>query len=1180
MMARHKSAVATGLLCLVLLLAGRPALAATYRHVTESFALIDPATHTDIVWTRAPGPPANACSGASAPIDDDISQEIPLGFSFRFGTVAYTSVRVMSNGRLQFNNSFCGYGTQRVGPPRRYPYDYPYFRLQRTLRVFGADWDPSAGGTVRYARLGSAPNREFVVTWSAVPEWNAPGSAMTAQVILRENGEFLFQYGNMNYTTGGLPQIGWELGTGDFDTISYASPAALANTAIRFIPPLASSTIAGYDMDESAWNGTAGEVIDGTGNGHDGTASGGVSTAASNPAIPGSPGTCGYALIPGNTTIAPPQAVDTGIDPRSVLGDRFTISLWHNFQNTAATSGWHTLFDATPAGSSDWFLLAHLGDQALFLIHNGAGFGFIFLNVPAINSNTWHYLTVTYDRFPRQMRLYVDGALVQQSTIPDGGLLPTQNLFLGDNVSGNTFLAGAADGLIDEARVYNRVLTATEIAAEMARVRPCPVLLDHFVISHDGNGISCLAEPVRVSAITTGGGVFSSYTGTISLDTGSGKGDWSLIGGNGVLNNGVANDGLASYSFAAGDNGVVVLALDYREGTSPVNIAVADGAATDDDSEGLLAFSPSGFTVTASTLPNPPPGVINDPIGTQTAGSNFALHITAYGQTPTDPVCGVIESYAGNRPLRFWSAYLDPGSGTVPVTIDGSGIATSEAAAGTRTVVFNQGQAQVTAKYKDVGRIRISMKDDSVPDPDLPNGIRGASNPFVVRPADFRLSAIRRSSDGFANPAAADQNGLVFIRAGSPFSVTVEALDAEGGVTPNYGRESSPEGVLLSPTLIAGGGTNNPPIQFTTGFGAFSAGIATGTDFSWGEVGIISLTASVADGDYLLSGDVTGTASGNVGRFIPFDFGISKNTPRFTTACAGFGYVGQPFRYATAPAITVTARNRAGGTTRNYTGDFWKLTDAKLTSSGNKTYSTASGTLDTGAVPTPDPVIVDSGNGTGTLGFSDGGGLAFLRGAPVAPFDAEIALSLSVIDEDDTAYAGNPISFGAASAGNGIAFTAGKQQRWGRLAMANAFGSELLPLPVPLRAEYFDGASFLGNSLDGCTTLGIGDLVLSSAVEAGQTDGTVVINTGGGTTTASIANSPLAAGDAGLSLSTPVPSGTGDADIRVDLGAAGLPWLRFDWDGNGVHDNDPTARASFGIFQGGREFIYEREPWN
>ena len=39
---------------------------------------------------------------------------------------------------------------------------------------------------------------------------------------------------------------------------------------------------------------------------------------------------------------------------------------------------------------------------------------------------------------------------------------------------------------------------------------------------------------------------------------------------------------------------------------------------------------------------------------------------------------------------------------------------------------------------------------------------------------------------------------------------------------------------------------------------------------------------------------------------------------------------------------------------------------------------------------------------------------------PSAPFDAELALALNVIDSDGVAYASNPARFGTATAGNGI----------------------------------------------------------------------------------------------------------------------------------------------------------------
>lgn len=708
--------------------------------------------------------------------------------------------------------------------------------------------------------------------------------------------------------------------------------------------------------------------------------------------------------------------------------------------------------------------------------------------------------------------------------------------------------------------------------------------LDHFVISHDGFGINCLAETVSVTPMDGSGNPLSGYAGTMVLDTQSGRGSWIGTGGGGTLTDATADDGLAEYRFSGSESFPVTFLLEYRAGPTPVDIDVYDSTdpgRRDDDTEGSMAFSPSGFTVTANPLSNPPPGVISDPVPAQTAALPFALHITAFGQTPTDPECGVIESYDGAKTLSFWSTRDNPASGSVAVTVDGAAIAASEAGAAAQAVGFVQGQATVSARYKDVGRIRIEMKDDSVADPALAGGIRGGTNLFVVKPDHFDLSAISRTADGAPNPGAADENGPVFVRAGEAFSVTVTARDADGDATPNYGRESPAEGVALTPALVAAGGTDNPPLQQVSGFGAFSGGRATGTDFSWGEVGIITLTPSVADGDYLGAGDVSGTASGNLGRFIPWDFGVVLNAPAFATACGTFSYVGQPFGYATPPVISVTARSASGATTQNYTGAWWKITDAKLAADGNRSYSAASGTLDTGVLPAPDPVIADGGDGTGTLTFGAGGGLAFTRGlTPVAPFDAEVSLSLDVVDEDDVAYAGNPARFGAPAPGAGIAFDNGKTMRWGRLALRNAHGSELMALPLPAGTQYWDGSGFVANTEDGCSALSIGDAVLSNDLESGQTDGDIRI--GGGLTTLSIANTPVAAGDPGLAFSAPAAGNTGYADLRIDLSTAtgaDLPWLRFDWDGDGS-DDDPAARATFGIYQGSPNLIHLREPWN
>ena len=176
--------------------------------------------------------------------------------------------------------------------------------------------------------------------------------------------------------------------------------------------------------------------------------------------------------------------------------------------------------------------------------------------------------------------------------------------------------------------------------------------------------------------------------------------------------------------------------------------------------------------------------------------------------------------------------------------------------------------------------------------------------------------------------------------------------------------------------------------------------------------------------------------------------------------------------------------------------------------------------------------------------------------------------------------------------------TPGVEQRFGRLVVSSAAGSELLPLPVPMRVEYFADQGggtgmFIPNpddapdpAVDSCTTL-----TLATAVRLNGNDGDTVVplqGTGGTTRLVDPAsgNPPALNPEFDIGLETvlfeaPAPAGnTGFVDIQIDLSADGMEWLRYDWDGLGGFNDDPTGRASFGIFPGRRELIYIREPWD
>ncbi len=706
-----------------------------------------------------------------------------------------------------------------------------------------------------------------------------------------------------------------------------------------------------------------------------------------------------------------------------------------------------------------------------------------------------------------------------------------------------------------------------------------------FVISHDRFGISCQAEVMQIQVIDSITGTpRNDYNEQITLDTQSGFGSWVLVSGTGNFSDATLNDGFATYAWPLGES-TATFSLSYTDGPAAIDVDAYQTdtpGIRDNDAEGLLTFSPNGFTLTATPLSTPPPAMIVPFATPQTAGTDYSIYLAAYGQTANDPVCGIIESYSGPKNLKFWFDHVDPAGGAVAATINAVAIPTAEAAAADQTVSFTNGQAAVIGKYKDVGRLQINVKADNPPHPDLPNGIRGATAGFVVKPFQFVITNIE-DAGGNPNPAAIDANGAAFVPAGAAFSATVTALDAEGSVTPNFGQEAIAETVLLTASLASPAGGNNPALGSATAFGPFVAGQATGTNFNWPEVGIITLSPSVGDNDYLGAGDVIGAASGNVGRFYAHHFTAALNVPMFATGCSSgtFTYIGEAFDYSTNPVITVTARALAGEVTQNYTGGFFKLDNTSLP---DPVYTSTPATLDVSGLPASgtDPVVADAGNGVGALTFSAGSGLAFSRGAAESAFDADVRLSIDVIDTDGALALTNPVEFGNPG---GMVFDGGPAMRYGRARFENAYGSELIDLALPLRNEYYVDAptGFVAHTDDACTS-GV-SVSLGSFTENLSATETCVQDTGApGVSGAGCAAAgppalryrlPPLGGDFNLHLRAPGPNNNGSTTATADVPA----WLEYDWDVLNPGLEDPRGTAVFGIYAGQDRLIYTREVY-
>lgn len=685
-----------------------------------------------------------------------------------------------------------------------------------------------------------------------------------------------------------------------------------------------------------------------------------------------------------------------------------------------------------------------------------------------------------------------------------------------------------------------------------------------YRITNSTSGVYCLDSNVSVARPSSG------YTGTMRISTSTGRGTWLLASGLGTLVDATPDDGIATYQWNSGDASVALL-LRYRSGPGSVGIGAADTSITtivDDDSNPGILFSPSGFTVTSS--PFTPNGTSTVPpfASAITAGSSVPVYLTAYGQLATDSTCGVISDYAGSRSLTFWLDYVNPSSGTVAATVDGTPIAADEASADVRDVVFTGGKAVVKLKYKDSGIVRLNVEDSGSQGDLLPSGTFGSTGAVVSRPADLVVTAVVTPSGG-ANPASTTATGTSFVASGAAFSVTVQPLDAEGSITPNYGLESPAEGMRLSASLVlpAGGrnGTaNDGAIGNATAFTRASSGAFSGSTFFWDEVGVVRLRAAVADGDYLGSGALTGSLSGNVGRFRPSSLAVI-GTPVVTPPCTGFAYMDQG---AVRVAFTLEARNAQGTRTQNFDTVLLGLTGTGAPSlvaeNANSGVDLSGRVQNFSAIWTAGRAAVDDIDVKFTRLAAPDGPYATLalgvrqQGDP----DALLVSGADMNATTATACAGtSPASCNAKSLGT-LAI------HYGRAVLRPGIAAETAPLDMAVTTQRWNGTGFVTNASDSCTA------VAASSATLGNFTGNLAV----GETAAIAPSSPLllASGTTitGRHLRLSAPGAGNDGSVRVTLDVS--DWLNYDWLNNGTQ-RDPSATATFGHYRGHDRIVFRRE---
>ncbi len=578
-------------------------------------------------------------------------------------------------------------------------------------------------------------------------------------------------------------------------------------------------------------------------------------------------------------------------------------------------------------------------------------------------------------------------------------------------------------------------------------------------------------------------------------------------------------------------------------------------------------------------------------IYTKLAGTAFGLDVVGI------KAGAQASSFNGDVTVELLANTGTPGSGYDPDNCPSSSsviqTVASAAIAGGRSSV---GFASVASAYRDL-RVRISYPTSS------PTIVVCSTDSFSVRPGSFVVTS--------SNAGNNDDTGAPAIKAGTAFSLTA---------TTGAGYDGTPE-LNAAPGLVVGSPTAG---TLAGSFGAAAAGVATGNAFTYSEVGNFGLNSNAIFDDGFTGVDqsadctndfsttlvggmygcmigsvavVQTTGSSGFGRFVPDHFAVTS--PNLTPACSGMTYMGQAFTFE----ATIEARNSADALTVNYENDYAVATvsvvaeDQSMANQGNDLGSRIGGlgspvwSNGSYAIATTSAVFSRPATPLATPLVPNGGGPFDLLVSGVRVSDPDGAIVSSPVMDLRATTSGICTAPGTNAATDCDATQIGStmKMRFGRLVLNNAYGSNLLDLLIPVRAEYVSAMSgavptFQLNPDDSCT------VIPDTAVALGNAVGGIVSSVSSGVT--------LSDGLGKIRLQKPSAGTVGSLDVVVNLGsgvispnsclatltgqvggAAPSPILTHllgKWCGS-AYDRAPAVKVKFGASKS--PFIYFRERY-
>ncbi len=336
----------------------------------------------------------------------------------------------------------------------------------------------------------------------------------------------------------------------------------------------ADSVIGQWNMDESLWDGTSGEVTDSSGNNLDGYAQNGATTTSA-----------GKVCRAGNITGTTQGVIIPDNNLLDFDGNPFTIAFWY-WLNQGSTGAWDQIFVKGNGSSRNYAMWMRNSSSNLVLMSVDPS-NQNFYSVSQLTTGKWYFINAVHENGSLDLYITEAGNPLNRDNYRtvnmNGSGDNSESLYIGRSPNYTTIQAK-----VDQFVLYNRALAENELTALMNAGDECP--------------------PEIVSISTTSlpdGTINSTYSATVSATGGTTPYAWEIVS---------ISPSISGLSIVTNVDytGTLQGTTNVCDGTYNVTLKVTDAGASFDQKDfiltvatGTLSISPSApqsFNCTSSTF--------------------------------------------------------------------------------------------------------------------------------------------------------------------------------------------------------------------------------------------------------------------------------------------------------------------------------------------------------------------------------------------------------------------------------------------------------------------------------------------------------------------------------------------------------------------------------------------------